>query len=319
MTGIPYTRTSQRPDWGALPAALREAITARLGAPVITARTVGGGFTPGFASVLTTADGRGHFVKAAPLGSGIADAYAAEARITAALPASIPTARLRWTDELDAHVVLCLDAIDGAMPSLPWQPAQLAAALTAQAVVADALSSVPAELAPLTTTAWANRMTGVLDHWRSPDGPPAAAPDWVLAHAAELAELEGSFWAYGEAATGLMHCDLRLDNIVIDRAGRAWICDWNFLTLGPPILDTASLLLSAAADHDVDALLAEHPTALAAPPDALDGALAALSGYYLTAGAFDDVPTSPYIRAHQRYYAALAMAWLARRRGWQPV
>ncbi|MBB5869946.1 hypothetical protein F4553_003325 [Allocatelliglobosispora scoriae] len=308
MTGIPYTRTAQRPSWESLPQALRDAVTARLGAPVVTARSAGGGFTPGFAATLTTADGRAHFVKAAPLDSDISGWYATEARITAALPASIPTARLRWTAELADHRVLCLDAIDGAMPSLPWQPAQLAAALDAQAVIAEAFAAVPAELEPLVTTSWAERMTGTLDRWRDPAGPPAAAPAWALARADELAELEGVFWNFATTAAGLIHCDLRLDNVVIDAAGKAWVCDWNFLTRGPALLDAISLLLTAVPDHDVDALVAGEDPVL------VDGALVAFSGYYLTAGAREEIPTSPHVRSHQRYYAELALRWLSARR-----
>jgi hypothetical protein len=61
---------------------------------------------------------------------------------------------------------------------------------------------------------------------------------------------------------------------------------------------------------------AAHPSAAGAPADALDATLAGLSGYFVTSGAEEEVETSPYLRAHQRYYAELALDWLARRHGW---
>ena len=76
---VAYGATAVRPDWGDLPAALREAIGARLGAPVAAAASAGGGFTRAFAAVLTTAAGDRAFVKAAPLTEPLADWYAREA------------------------------------------------------------------------------------------------------------------------------------------------------------------------------------------------------------------------------------------------
>ena len=94
---VPYGATAVRPDWADLPAAVRDAISARLGAPVATATSAGGGFTRAFAALLTTSAGERVFVKAAPLEDPTAEWYAREAAVTAALPPEVPAARPRWT------------------------------------------------------------------------------------------------------------------------------------------------------------------------------------------------------------------------------
>jgi hypothetical protein len=114
---IPYTRTAQRPAWDELPAPLRAAIADRFG-EIASTRVAGGGFTQGFAAVVTTVGGLRRFVKAAPLDSPPAEWYAQEARITAALPDGVPAARVQWTAELAGHYVICMDAVDATLAGL---------------------------------------------------------------------------------------------------------------------------------------------------------------------------------------------------------
>jgi hypothetical protein len=64
-TSIPHGRTAQRLEWAHLPPLVRGRIEEHCGSPVTSAASQGGGFTPGFASVLTCEDGSRHFVKAA--------------------------------------------------------------------------------------------------------------------------------------------------------------------------------------------------------------------------------------------------------------
>lgn len=303
----PYDRTSRRPVWSSLPSSFRSALTDRLGDSVASARVTGTGFTAGFAAVLTTSSSDRFFIKAAPLDQPASQWYAREAEFTSALPSLVPTARFLWSEKLDGFFVLCLEAIDGArVPALPWHPAELSSALSALAHAAAALSSPPPALLALEPTSWGSVIDGTLDKWRT--APPPHP------HAARLAELEAHFDSHTRSSTELLHCDLRLDNIVLDSQGKAWICDWNFLCFGPPWFDTLSLLLSAEASGlDPDALFWTHPTAAGVTPDLLDGALAAILGYYLFASAQPEIPTSPHIRPHQHYYAALTWRWLSRR------
>jgi hypothetical protein len=311
LPAVPYDQTARRPAWADLPVALREALPLRLGAQVAQVRVSGCGFTPGFAALITTADGRQHFVKAADRSTPFAQWYEQEAKVTAVLPPGLPTAPLRWHGELADHVVLCFEPIEGARtPALPWSLPELRTCLDAITTAARALADPAPEVLALQLDPFSAVVDGALNKWRS--GAAGAHP-----HLEALVALETRFDELTRASTTLIHCDLRLDNLVLDVHGNAWICDWNFLTFGPPWFDLTMVLLSAEASGlDVDSLFASHPLAAGLPPDALDSALAATLGYYRYSGAQPEIETSPAIRGHQRYYAELAFRWLARRQRW---
>jgi len=318
-----YDATATRPSWDSLATDLRAAIEARLGAPVVAARTAGAGFTSGFAGLLDTAAGDRVFVKAARSADQrhLCDWYAHEALVTAALPAEVRAPRPLWTLATPDWFVLCAEAVDGRTPPLPWQPAELTATLTAWADAAAALADPPRALLDLKLPALAPMLAEEFGGWRwmaagTVPAPPSAAPG--LDHLADLVALEESAPALvTTSGPELMHCDLRLDNVMIDAAGRAWICDWNWLCHGPAWFDTAILLITAyAGGLDADQLWATHPTAADAPSGALDATLAAMSGYYLTRGVAPPTDAAPLVRAHQTWHGEVALAWLAARQGW---
>lgn len=319
---VRYEATALRPDWGDLPPAVRAAIVERLGAPVVAARIAGAGFTTGFAAVLETAAGGRAFVKAASFAAQphLTDWYAREAQVLALLPPDLPVPGFRWTMIAAGYRVLCLDAVDGRLPLLPWTDLELSAALAMHARISDALREPPAALAALGLPRLADLAREDLAMWQEigagveplPDLPPDLA-----GRLPELAVLEALLPGYADVPT-LIHCDLRLDNVLIDRVGRAWLCDWNWICHGPAWFDLATLLLTAYADgRDADALFAAHPAAQGCPADALDAALAALSGYFLTRAAVAPGTASPQVRLHQRWSGEIALAWLSARRAWR--
>lgn len=152
------------------------------------------------------------------------------------------------------------------------------------------------------------------------DGPPDWSslrdhPDWTdrVDDLADLADRRAELLS----GTTLCHLDLRDDNVIIARDGRPWVCDWNFPALGPRWTDPVCLAISMDGDGlDAEALLAE--TGLLADEDheAVDCLLAALTGYFLLSSVRPANPTSPYLRAHQTWYAAVTGGWLKERRGW---
>ncbi|NLU78931.1 phosphotransferase [Micromonospora sp. HNM0581] len=319
---MPYHATAQRPDWFALPAQLRATVTARLGAPVVRARNAGAGFTRGFASLLCTAEGHRAFVKAAPHAEQphLVDWYAREAAILTRLPAGLPAPRPRWTLTEAGWYVLCLDAVDGRTPRLPWDQVELTAALAAFTAVTEALAEAPTELTGLGLPHLADLARDDILWWvevaagREPV-PPLPAP--ARTRLAELTALESRLPGYAATATGLTHGDLRVDNVLIDKAGAAWLCDWSWLCHGPAWFDLVTLLISGyASGLDVDSLFTSHPAAADAPDDALDVTLAALAGYHLTAAASAPPTASAYLPEHQRWTGEQALAWLSHRRDW---
>jgi aminoglycoside phosphotransferase (APT) family kinase protein len=322
LPAVPYDTVGARPDWADLPSEVRAAVADRLGSPVVESATARGGFTRGFAAVLTTAAGERAFVKAARLADQphIADWYAREAALTAALPAGVPAPRPRWTMTVAAYFVVCLAAIDGRLPALPWRPDELAATLDAWATAATALRTPPPALLAIGLPSLAALARSDLSEWQEiAAGREPMPPALGLAakRLPELAALEASFPGYAERAGGVLHCDLRLDNILIDSSGRAWICDWNWMCVGPAWFDTAGLLVTAfASGLDADALFAAHPTSDDCPPEGLDAALATLSGFWLSRAAAGPGDAAPHVQVHQRWSGEVALGWLADRRRW---
>ncbi|MEU4245277.1 phosphotransferase [Actinoplanes sp. NPDC026619] len=313
LPDVPYGSTAVRPLWSDLPAGLRKAVEKRLGAPIAEAHSAGGGFTRAFAALVRTEAGESAFLKAAPRQDPNSQWYAREAAITAALPREIDAARPRWTMEDSGYFVLCLEAIDGHVPALPWQPAELATTLAAWSHAAEALTtpSTPG-LPPLPAIIQAE-MSEWSEIAAGRERMPRTARNTVApAHLPELAALEQRLPGLVEGP-GMMHGDLRIDNVMIDRTGRARLCDWTWPVLGAPWFDTITLLTSAfASGLDADAYLAPWDP----PAEGVDGALAALAGYWLSRADGGPSSASPHSRQHQRFSGEQALAWLADRRGW---
>ena len=304
---LPHGRTARRMDWLLLPPAVRRLVEARVG-PVVAAESAGAGFTPGLASVLTGADGRRTFLKAASRKAQrpFADAYALEARRLRDLPRSLPVPRLLWSHADDLWVVLALEHLDGANPDRPWREDQLASCLDTLEELADALTPPPMRLRSL-----ADELAGQAACW---DHVRATAPGWP--HLEEAAQLASRFAGATQGGT-LVHTDVRDDNLLLDGHGRAWLCDWNFPVVGAAWVDTVCLLMTAAGDGvDTDALLAERRLTRDVPADDVDAVLALLCGFFLRQRDSPVPHSSPYLRRHQDWCAEASWAWLARRRGW---
>ena len=317
LPDVPYDATAVRPQWGDLPETVREAIIARLGSPLIAARSAGGGFTRAFAAVLETENGDSAFVKAAPLHDPTSQWYGREAAVTAALPPEVTAARPRWAMTESDWYVLCLEAVDGRIPTLPWSQADLDAALRAWSAAATALAYPAPRLLDIGLPTLPEILRTEMSWWsliakrREPMPEPARAT--IAPHRlSELAKLERALPELA-AGDGMAHGDLRVDNVLIDPDGRAWICDWTWPCLGAPWFDTVTLLVSAyASGLDTDSVL----RAWGAPEEGVDGALAALSGYWLVRAGDGPSSASPHSRQHQRFSGEQALAWLAERRGW---
>lgn len=307
---VPSGRTARRLEWQHLPPEVRGRIARECGSPVVAAASQGAGFTPGFASVLTCEDGSRHFVKAASVRAQriFAHSYREEARKLGALPASVPAPRLRWLVD-EEWVVLGIDHVEARNPSRPWQRSDLDACLDACEQIAAALTPVPAGL-PL--DAFAEDMAdlpGAWDHVR------AARPD--LPHLEEAAALAAGF-ATACAGDTVVHTDLRDDNFLLDRAGRVWVCDWNWPVVGAAWIDSFMTLVGPRGDGlDVDEVIAERALLRDVPADHLDAMLALLAGYFLKQRDEPAPPTSPHLREHQSWQGEVCWTWLGERRGWE--
>ncbi len=119
---VPTGRTAQRLTWPFLPPHVRALVEERCGSAVVDAASQGGGFTPGFASVLTCADG----IEALREG-GVGEGAAALRRLLPRggpqarrrCPSGVPAPRLLWSSD-DDWVVLGIEHVEGRLPRRPW-------------------------------------------------------------------------------------------------------------------------------------------------------------------------------------------------------
>jgi hypothetical protein len=306
VPGVPHGRTALRLEWKFLPREVRALVEDELGSPVVRAESRTSGFTPGFASILTGADGAQVFVKAASkvAQAEIAASYAEEIGKLVLLGDSIPSPELQWYSKDEAWVLLGFEAITAHPPRRPWRLGELDRALDLAEAIAASTASVPTglDLQPLIAdlpelvTGWDN----VDESW--PHHREAAGL------AASLADLP---------ADRFVHADLRDDNILLATDGRTLACDWNWPARGAVWQDTVDLLISAHGDGlDVDPILAARELTSDVEPEHVDAWLAGVCGFMLSASQRPVPPTSPHLRTHNRWTAEAAWSWLARRRGW---
>jgi len=307
---VPVGRTARRVEWAHLPPTVRSAVEQRLGSAVVSAESRTSGFTPGFASVLTTAGGGKAFVKAASAKAQrmFAEAYREESRKLAALPDGTPAAALLWTLDVDDWFVLGLEHVESRQPRRPWRQPDLDASLDALETVADLLTPPPASLGLDDLATEFADFPGFWDHLR------ASRPDLDrLEEAAALAA------RYRDVVGGntLVHTDVRDDNVLIRPDGTAVLCDWNFPCVGADWMDSLLMLVGPRGDGlDVDAVIAARPLLRDVPAESVDIVLALVTGYFYRQAEEPVPPTSPHIRDHQRWQGDVCWAWLAERRGW---
>jgi hypothetical protein len=276
---------------------------------VVSAESQGGGFTPGFASVLTCADGSRHFVKAASTAAQrmFAASYREEARKLRALPDTIPAPRLLWSVD-DDWVVLGLEYVEATAPHRPWRADELSRCLDMLELVADQLTPVPEglELDPV-----ADEFAAWPAYW---DDVRATAE---RQHADEAADLAASYADVVAGDTGV-HTDVRDDNVLLAVDGRTLLCDWNWPARGASWLDSLIMLIGPRGDGmDVDAVIAGRSLLRDVPADHVDRFLALVCGYFLKSAHDPVPPTSPYLRDVQRWQGEVVWDWLCERRGWQ--
>jgi len=302
-TRIPHGRTARRLEWQFLPPHIRAEVERRIGSPVTDAESRTAGFTPGFASVLTCADGSRHFVKAASTIAQrmFADAYREEARKLRMLPAGVPAPQLLWMHDADDWVVLGFEYVEGRSPLRPWAPDELAAASRMAVEIATLLTPAPAGIdrAIDEFADWPG-LWDRIDHPRAPECRALAA-------------------RYAEVVDGdtLVHTDIRDDNLLVRADGSVVMCDWNWPVAGAPWLDSLFLLIGPRGDGlDVEAHIAAHPLLAAVDPEHIDIAIALILGYFEASAAQPVPPTSPYLREAQAWQRDVLHEWLAERRGW---
>lgn len=320
---VDYRETSRRPAWDSLPAHLHEAVGAAVGSRVIEgAAPVTTGFTGAYAGRVRLADSRELFAKVGtPAQPHVVGALTEEARLLAALPSGIPAPALVASGDADGWRFLVLEMVEGHLPGMPWTGPDADAAHEACLALAEAGTPAPADLVSGSlgpVFAGAERVQATAAALADGSFVPAPGLSSVLLeHAAEVARLTR---LAPEVLQGnsLVHSDLRPDNLLVDRSGRAHILDWNRLCTGPAWVDLVGLMPLMALDGlDAGALMAVSPLTRDADPEHVDAFLAAVTVYM--SGHLDAPPPpgcTPALRQHQHHMAGAFLALLADRRGW---
>ncbi|WP_309648471.1 hypothetical protein [Nocardioides sp.] len=308
---LPHGRTARRVEWTFLPPHIRSLVEQRCGSPVVEAISQGGGFTPGFASVLVCEDGSRHFVKAASTKAQrmFAHSYREEARKLRGLPAGAPAAPLRWFHDGEDWVVLGLAYVEGRAPRRPWTQADLDASIAMLERSARVLTPAPAGMA---LDPFAVEFADFPGHW---DHVRATRPG--LAHQEEGAALAARFVEVTAGDT-VVHTDVRDDNILIRPDGSAVLCDWNWPAVGAAWLDTVFLMIGPRGDGlDVEAALASATLTKDLPAEHVDIVLALLAAFFMRQSDEPVPPTSPHLRDVQWWQGEVVWDWLCERRGWE--
>lgn len=316
---VPYDATANRPGHDTLPTAVRAEIAHHLGGAPTHIAMAGGGFTGGFAGVLTAADGSRIFVKAAgPRTPFVLRAYSAEATISPLLPDAVPRPRMRFASQVGEWVVLGFDAVEGRAARLPIAPVDLTRMLDAWARAAEALTPAPRAMVDAGLPRFVDVVGDTFHNFSGVVAGEIPAPELpgFDDHFAELARLEAGVDEVLDV-DAVHHGDLRPDNMILTDTG-ALICDWNNPVIGSPILDTIAFLVVAHGDgHDAQSLLKAHPSMAGVDDEEIDVVLATIAGYYLCNADKPPIENvSGYIRRHQRWNGLATLDWLARRRGW---
>lgn len=329
MRPIPldYSSTSERPAWASLPTEVREGVAAICGSAIASAAPpVRSGFTGSYAGLLTLDSGRRVFAKAGgPALPHVVSALAREAEVLPHLaelkcaPRLLGSSAVEKRDDGDWRV-LVLDVIDGHQPGDPWRRGEPDAVAAACVDVASLRGSRACAI----TTASLGEEIGEDEHAltavnelvagrvRWPDGIPAigagARRDLIGLAAHASAAL------YGDA---LVHSDLRPDNLLIERDGRARIVDWNWVMRGPPWIDLAGLFPFFAWSGVDIRPYAALPLFDGVPADDVDAFFAILIGYLIHGQDKQPPPgCTPALRAHQGFLAAACLDLLRVRRRW---
>jgi len=293
-----------RITWSDLPGYVRAAVEEVAGAPVLSAESQAGGFSPGTADRVITAKGDRFFVKAVSPAQNTQSVMMARAElsITSALPAGTPAPRLLGSFDDGQWVVLVFEDIEGRHPRTPWEEDELDAAVRALGDLADALTPAPVPDAPTA----ADRLRHDLASWgRVAADPPADLDPWAAEHLDDLCAAAERAQA-ALAGDTLTHCDIRADNMLLRPDGSVVFVDWPWGCVGPAWLDRALLAMNVLVHGgDGDRILAELTD-----PDAAVDFIVAFVGFFLDHARHPAPEGLPTVRAFQRFQADALLPWL---------
>ncbi|GAA1380572.1 phosphotransferase [Catellatospora chokoriensis] len=302
-----------RIEWPDVPEHVRAEVETILGDRVVQTVSQQGGFSPGTADRVRTANGGRAFVKAVSSAQNerSVQLHRQEARVSAALPPGVPAPRLLGCFDDGDWIALVLQDVEGRHPVTPWHRTELDAVLATLGALAAGTTPCPMPELPTVAASLGDDLSG----WErlAADTPDDLDP-WAVARLPELVAL-GAAGVAALAGDTVAHTDIRADNLLVGPDGTVTVVDWPWACVGPAWLDTAMIMVNVNlfGGHDVDALLAEYAHPLGARPADLTALLAGMTGYFLDACRRPAPPGLPTVRAFQRAQGDATLRWLRTR------
>lgn len=294
-----------RIGWADLPRRVRHDIERIIGGgPVVTAQSQTGGFSPGTADRVRTAEGRRAFVKAVSpsLNADSAAMARNELRISSAMPADAPVPRLLGGFDDGVWVVLVLEDVAGTHPRVPWADGEIHAAAAALRDLAQTLTPTPIPGLP----AASDRLAPAFSRWRDMiAAPPQDLDAWAAGNLAALLAAADRGIAAIAAGQTVVHTDLRADNILIRSDGRFVFIDWPWGCTGPAWLDSVLLAINVIV-HGGD----PAPLIDGIDPEITTGVISGAAAYFHHMARLPPPPNMPTVRSFQRFQGDALLPWL---------
>lgn len=320
---------ADRPSWDEVPAAVQKQIEAIIGVRVAAAEIARGGYGPSAAFLLTATDGRGFFVKGSHprqeahgfrmLEQEMA-AYTDSPTLAGLAPRLLGCARFGGED--DWHLAV-FERVPDARGPLPWNDQRLDGVFHLLKILHTAGPELPAMTQVSLMRDFISGQTGwqraahekkVRDNFLSVFRERGAAQDWLdralprmQTLSAQAPEIGGPF--------GLLHGDLRSDNILIGQDERYYLIDAPNACYGPVIFDLAFFLsgVSAECGRSGQDLLATYGrvTGLSFHAEDVKKALASVLGYYAINAGRLVPPRLPQLRWVQKQHLWGGLCWMA--------
>jgi hypothetical protein len=267
----------------------RELLATRLGARPLH-RVLGGGYTL-MEHWLVELDGARAFAKVAvdePTAGFLRDEY----RVYSAVEAPFLPRLVRWDDD-GAHPILVLEDLTGAHWPPPWRPGDVE--LVREALDELHAMTPPSGLPPL--------VPDDLHTWHEVErdaepflGLGLCSGEWLEQALPELIAATERCDISGDA---FLHLDVRSDNICV-ADGQAKLVDWNWASVGNPLVDLAFWLPSLFVEGG------SSPTEVL--PDA--GELpAVVSGFFAPIAGLPPPAGAPTVRPLQLAQLKVALPW----------
>jgi hypothetical protein len=210
---------------------------------------------------------------------------------------------LGWYDDGRQPVLALEDLSEGEWPP-PWTPDRVDA-------VRACLDQVHAALVPEGLPRAADDRLQLRRGWDEIAEDPErflalglCSGAWLDAALPPLREASAEASLAGEA---LLHFDVRSDNVCVGRDGRAILVDWNWTSVGNPLVDLAFWLPGLHAEGG--------PAPEEILPVGVADLAACCAGFFAAHAARPPIPTAPHVRPLQLRQARAALPWAARALG----